>query len=81
MVGMPSIDYLEQRWGHQWRQKSERVYFSNRKSIITEVIRLAQERGLPEEVIARQMDEDRGTDSLDKLIKAIKAENKKREGG
>jgi hypothetical protein len=40
------------------------------------VVQLAQECGLIEELITYQMDEERGADSLHKVIKAIKAKNK-----
>ena len=74
--GMPSVDSLECDWGARWRQSTEKNYFSTRKVIVDEVRRRAQSKALAEDIVARQMDEERGSDSLDKLFKAIREEKK-----
>ncbi|KAM4062622.1 centromere DNA-binding protein complex CBF3 subunit, domain 2 domain-containing protein [Hirsutella rhossiliensis] len=61
---MPSVDSLERDW--------EKNYFSTRKIIVDEVRRRAQSDGLTEDIVARQMDEERGPSSLDKTGKAKK---------
>jgi hypothetical protein len=71
---MPSIDSLEQTWGSRWRPKSEKNFFSTRKSIIDEVVKRAIASGLPELEVARRMDLQRGKDSLDKLMKSLRKE-------
>ena len=75
-IAMPSVDTLEGKWGHRWRPRSDRVYFCNRKSIISEVENRAAIRNLDEEVVARQMDVERGSDSLDKFMKKLKVQKK-----
>ncbi len=69
---MPSVDSLERDWGTRWRPSDEKNYFSTRKTIVNEVRRRAHRDGLEEEIVARQMDEERGYTSLDKLFKAIR---------
>ncbi|KJZ70029.1 hypothetical protein HIM_10580 [Hirsutella minnesotensis 3608] len=69
---MPSVDSLERDWGTRWRLSEEKTYFSTRKIIVNEVRRRAQLDGLAEGVVARQMDEEWGFSSLDKLFKAIR---------
>ena len=79
LAGMPSVDALEREWGSRWRPSTEKNYFSTRKVIVDEVRRQAQSKGLAEDIIARQMDEERGSNSLDKLFKAIREAKKGRE--
>jgi hypothetical protein len=55
----------------------EKNYFSTRKIIVDEIARRAQIQSLTEDIVAKQMDEERGSISLDKLFKAIR-EDKKR---
>ncbi|KJZ70439.1 hypothetical protein HIM_10177 [Hirsutella minnesotensis 3608] len=70
---MPSVDSLERDWGTRWRPSHEKNYFSTCKTIVDEVCRRAQRKdGLAEEVVARQMDEEWGFSSLDKLFTAIR---------
>ncbi|KAM4067516.1 transcriptional activator of glycolytic enzymes domain-containing protein [Hirsutella rhossiliensis] len=69
---MPSVDSLERDWGSRWRPSAEKNYFSTRKIIVDEVRRRVQLGGLTEDIVARQMDEERGPSSLDKLFKAIR---------
>ncbi|KAM4057782.1 centromere DNA-binding protein complex CBF3 subunit, domain 2 domain-containing protein [Hirsutella rhossiliensis] len=69
---MPSVDSLERDW--------EKNYFSTRKIIVDEVRRRAQSDGLTEDIVARQMDEERGPSSLDKLFKAIRKDRQGEKG-
>ncbi|KAM4061545.1 centromere DNA-binding protein complex CBF3 subunit [Hirsutella rhossiliensis] len=63
------------------RRSSEKNYFSTRKIIIDEVRRRAQSDGLTEDIVARQMDEERGgPSSLDKLFKAIRKDRQGEKG-
>lgn len=75
---MPSVRSLEQRWGARWRPSTsaERQAFSSRNRIIREIERRAEITGLAEEVVASEMDRERGTASLDKVFKALKARDK-----
>ncbi|KJZ69939.1 hypothetical protein HIM_10662 [Hirsutella minnesotensis 3608] len=77
---MPSVDSLERDWGTRWRPPAEKNYFSTRKTIVDEVRRRVQLDGLAEDVVARQMDGERGSSSLDRLFKAIRR-GKRGEGG
>jgi hypothetical protein len=79
LAGMPSVDSLERGWGSCWRPSTEKNYFSTRKVIVDEVRRRAQSGGLAEDIVARQMDEERGSNSLDKLFKAIREDKKRQE--
>ncbi|KAK6854864.1 centromere DNA-binding protein complex CBF3 subunit [Apiospora arundinis] len=72
LPGMPSIDTLEARWGARWRPLSEKAFFSKRKIIIDEIGRKAGATKRTEEVVAQQMDAERGTASLDKVIKILR---------
>lgn len=69
---MPSPDSLERDWGARWRPSAEKNYFSTRKIIVDEVRRRVQLGGLTEDIVARQMDEERGPSSLDELLKTIR---------
>ncbi|KAM4061072.1 centromere DNA-binding protein complex CBF3 subunit, domain 2 domain-containing protein [Hirsutella rhossiliensis] len=70
---MPSVDSLERDW--------EKNYLSTRKIIVDEVRRRAQSDGLTEDIVARQMDEERGgPSSLDKLFKAIRKDRQGEKG-
>lgn len=75
---MPSIRSLEQQWGAKWRPatSAERQAFSSRNRIIKEIERRAEMTGLAEEVVAGEMDSERGTASLDKVFKTLKAQAK-----
>ncbi|XP_044717002.1 transcriptional activator of glycolytic enzymes domain-containing protein [Hirsutella rhossiliensis] len=77
---MPSVDSLERDWGARWRPSAEKNYFSTRKIIVDEVRRRAQSDGLTEDIVARQMDEERGPSSLDKLFKAIRKDRQGEKG-
>ena len=72
LPGMPSIDTLEARWGARWRPLSEKAFFSKRKIIIDEIGRKAGATKRTEEEVAQQMDAERGTASLDKVIKILR---------
>jgi len=74
--GMPSIDSLERDWGSRWRPTSEKNYFSTRKTVVDEVVRRAVAQNIQEDVVAKRMDVERGSKSLDKLIKSIKLDRK-----
>ncbi|KAM4063419.1 centromere DNA-binding protein complex CBF3 subunit, domain 2 domain-containing protein [Hirsutella rhossiliensis] len=77
---MPSVDSLERDWGARWRPSAEKNYLSTRKIIVDEVRRRAQSDGLTEDIVARQMDEERGPSSLDKLFKAIRKDRQGEKG-
>ncbi|KJZ69402.1 hypothetical protein HIM_11218 [Hirsutella minnesotensis 3608] len=78
---MPSVDALERDWGARWRPPAEKNYFPTRKTIVEEVRRRVQLDGLAEDIVARQMDGERGSSSsLDRLFKAIRR-GKRGEGG
>ncbi|KAM4058368.1 transcriptional activator of glycolytic enzymes domain-containing protein [Hirsutella rhossiliensis] len=77
---MPSVDSLERDWGARWRPSAEKNYFSTRKIIVDEVRRRDQSDGLTEDIVARQMDEERGPSSLDKLFKAIRKDRQGEKG-
>ena len=70
---MPSISSLEQRWGARWRPVSEKAFYSTRKVIIDEVTRRAKDKGLTEYEVAKQMDREKGSTSLDKVMKLIRS--------
>jgi hypothetical protein len=76
LAGMPSVSSLEQRWGARWRPASEKAFYSTRKTIVDEVARRAAAKGLTEYEVARQMDREKGTASLDKVMKHIRAKRK-----
>ncbi|KAM4064246.1 centromere DNA-binding protein complex CBF3 subunit [Hirsutella rhossiliensis] len=61
-------------------QAGEKNYLSTRKIIVDEVRRRAQSDGLTEDIVARQMDEERGPSSLDKLFKAIRKDRQGEKG-
>jgi hypothetical protein len=73
---MPSISSLEQRWGTRWRPVSEKAFYSTRKVIIDEVARRAAAKGLTEYEVAKQMDREKGSASLDKVMKLIRSQRK-----
>ncbi|KAM4061489.1 transcriptional activator of glycolytic enzymes domain-containing protein [Hirsutella rhossiliensis] len=78
---IPSVDSLERDWGARWRPSAEKNYSSTRKIIVDEVRRRAQSDGLTEDIVARQMDEERGgPSSLDKLFKAIRKDRQGEKG-
>ncbi len=68
---------LEQRWGARWRPVSEKAFYSTRKVIIDEVARRAAAKGLTEYEVAREMDREKGSASLDKVMKLIRSRGKK----
>jgi hypothetical protein len=70
---MPSVSSLEQRWGARWRPPSEKPFYSTRKVIIDKVARHAMAKGLTEYEVAKQMDREKGSISLDKVIKLIRS--------
>jgi hypothetical protein len=74
--GMPPVRTLEQRWGTRWRPAKEKSYYSTRRSIIDEVARRAEASGLSEYDVARQMDREKGTASLDKVMKLLRSRRK-----
>lgn len=74
--GMPSVSSLEQRWGARWRPVTEKAFYSTRKVIIDEVARRAAAQGLTEYEVARQMDRQKGSASLDKVMKLIRSQRK-----
>jgi hypothetical protein len=79
--GLPSVAALDAAYGSRWRSPSERQYYSMRKVIIDEVIALAGSRLEDQEAIAVAVEalerrRVQGQASLDKFIKAIKAERK-----
>lgn len=76
--GMPSVDSLERDWGTHWRPSSEKQYFSTRKMIIDEVARRAAAQHIAEDVVAKQMDAERDSNSLDKVFKSIRNDRKAR---
>lgn len=67
---------LEQRWGARWRPVTEKAFYSTRKVIIDEVARRAAAQGLTEYEVARQMDRQKGSASLDKVMKLIRSQRK-----
>ena len=81
LVGMPSIDALEARWGARWRPSSEKSFFCKRRTIIDEVVRGAAAAGGTEYDIAQQMDMERGTASLDKVMKVLRSQRNGDHGG
>ena len=76
VAGMPSVSSLEQRWGARWRPASEKPFYSTRKVIIDEVARRAAAKGLTEYEVAKQMDREKGSASLDKVMKLIRSRRK-----
>ncbi|KAM4057633.1 centromere DNA-binding protein complex CBF3 subunit, domain 2 domain-containing protein [Hirsutella rhossiliensis] len=75
-----SSPFCQIYWGARWRPSAEKNYFSTRKIIVDEVRRRAQSDGLTEDIVARQMDEERGPSSLDKLFKAIRKDRQGEKG-
>jgi hypothetical protein len=73
LAGMPSIDSLEARWGARWRPASEKSFFCKRRIIIDEVVRRAAATGQTEHETAKKMDLERGSASLDKIIKILRS--------
>jgi len=76
MSGMPAVDSLERDWGTRWRPASENNFFLTRKKLIDEVVRRCLITGLSEDVIASEIDRERGQDSLGKLFKVTQKTNK-----
>ena len=74
---MPSVSSLEQRWGARWRPASEKAFYSTRKVIIDEVAHRAAAKGLTEYEVARQMDHEKGSASLDRVMKLIRSQRKR----
>ena len=64
--------------GSRWRPSSEKQYFSSRKMIVDEVTRRAVAQQVPEDVVVKQMDEERGSKSLDKVFKSFRDDRKAR---
>jgi hypothetical protein len=77
IAGMPSVSSLDQRWGARWRPVSEKAFYSTRKIIIDEVARRAAAKGLTEYEVAREMDREKGSASLDKVMKLIRSQRKR----
>jgi hypothetical protein len=73
---MPSVISLEKRWGARWRPQSEKAFYSTRKVIVDEVARRAAAKGLTDYEVARQMDREKGSASLDKVMKTIRSRRK-----
>jgi hypothetical protein len=44
-AGRPSVQFLDDTWGHQWRRGNEVSFYSRRRLIISEIRRLAQQGG------------------------------------
>jgi hypothetical protein len=78
--GLPSVASLDAVYGSHWRLRSERQYYSMRKVIIDEIATRAggilNKEAL--EAVVEEMEKERISRkaSLDKFIKAIKAERK-----
>jgi hypothetical protein len=85
LAGLPSINALNAEWGSSWRRNSqpEKQYYSMRKVLIDEIIARAggtdDTAAIGAAVAAMEDERVRGGASLDKLIKAIKAERKGRD--
>ncbi|PHH88321.1 hypothetical protein CDD83_7689 [Cordyceps sp. RAO-2017] len=69
---MSSVNSLERDWGPRWRVSAKKTDFSTRKVTVDEFQKRPQMDDLAEDIVARQMDEERGFRSLDKLFKAIR---------
>ena len=80
--GLLSVTSLDATYGSRWRSSSKRQYYSIRKVLIDEI--LARAGGTHEtealEAVVEAMEGERvkGKASIDKFIKAIKAERKAR---
>ena len=81
--GLPAVVQLDATYGSRWRSQSERQYYSIRKVIIDEIIAIAgnsldNEEAIAAAVEALERQRVREKASLDKLIKVIKEERKRR---
>lgn len=81
--GLPAIAALDATYGSRWRAQSERQYYSMRKVIIDEIIALAGNSLEDQEAVAAAVEalerqRVQGKASLDKLIKVIKEERRRR---
>ena len=84
--GLPSVVSLDASYGSRWRGTLERQYYSIRKVIINKIIAIARSQINNQEAIAAAVEalehqRVQGRASLDKLIKVIKEERKRRPRG
>ena len=61
--GCPSIQSLDDAWGHRWRQGSEVSFYSRRRLIVTEIRRLG-ERGMSLAAAAQELETRRRREGL-----------------
>ncbi|KAH8645506.1 transcriptional activator of glycolytic enzymes-domain-containing protein [Xylariales sp. PMI_506] len=73
---MPTVETLEQRWGSRWRPPSDKAFYSTRKVIVDEVKQRASTSGRTLHEVAEQMDREKGSASLDKVMKIIRSQRK-----
>lgn len=84
--GLPSVAALDAAYGSRWRSPLERQYYSMRKVIIDEIMAMAGNSLDDQEAIAAAIEalerqRVKAKASLDKLIKAIKEERRRRGKG
>jgi hypothetical protein len=83
LYGQPSIEKLDELYGSRWRtgpgKASERQFYSRRKTLITEIKRLAAAQGASQggdryQVVIAQLEEQRkqASASLSKVIDTLK---------
>ena len=82
LQGQPAIEKLDELYGSDWRSgpdaAAERQFYSRRKTLITEIRRLAAvedpSQGDPYEIVVAQLEEERrqAKASLSKVIDALK---------
>jgi hypothetical protein len=70
---MPPIKELEDRWGSRWRPVKDRQFFSTRYYIIRQVYHLSAATGRLLEDVARDLDRQKGSASLNKVFDLLKS--------
>jgi hypothetical protein len=76
--GGPAIEQLEMEWQARWRPETkQRIAWCQRKVIVDEILHLIH-TGLTPADAATELEAQRGTQSLPKLIRSLQALQKQR---
>ena len=74
-AGRPSVQFLDDTWGHRWRRGNEVSFYSRRRLIVGEIRRLARQEGeqslaaAAEELEARRRQDGLSLTRLNELLR------------